>query len=102
MPGSAAMEKGAMEPGMAKLTACGSVMGISEEIQPNVAQEIGLGTREFELVEVPPATDPTPFLCDTQAAGIKLRRVFAKKGDIYPKGGFKRLDEVDIEDMRLP
>jgi len=102
MPGSVAMEKGVMEPGMAKFTACGSAMGISEEIQPNVGQEIGLGTREFEMVEVPPAIDPTPFLCDDKIAGSKLRRVFAKKGDIYPKGGFNRVDEVDIEDMRLP
>ena len=102
IPGSAAMEKGVMEPGMAKLTACGSVMGISEEIQPNVGQQIGLGIREYELVDVPPALDPTPFLCDPQNAGLKLRRVFAKKGDIYPKGGFKRVHEVDIEDMRLP
>ncbi len=102
MPGSAAMERGVMDPGMPKLTACGSYMGISEEIQPNVAQKIGLGTREFELVEVPPAADDTPFRCDTQVAGAKLAKAFAKKEDLYPPGGFQRADEVDLEDMRLP
>jgi hypothetical protein len=75
-------------------------MGISEEIQPNVGQKIGLGTREFELVTVTPPEVDTPFLCTTIPAGAKHRKAFAKKGDIYPAGGFKRAEEVDIEDMR--
>jgi hypothetical protein len=102
MPDSLAMAKGVMDPGMPKFTACGSFLGVSEEIQPNVGQKIGLGTREFELVEVQPVDDPTPFLCNTVPAGAKLGKVFAKKGDIYPPGGFKREEEVDLEDMRLP
>ena len=82
--------------------ACGSFLGVSEEIQPNVGQKIGLGTREFELEEVPPAEDVTAFLCNDTPAGAKLGKVFAKKGDVYPSGGFKREDEVDLEDLRLP
>ncbi len=100
MPDSVAMAKGVMDPGMPKFTACGSFLGVSEEIQPNVGQKIGLGTRKFELVEVQPADDPTPFLFTTIPAGAKLARVFAKKGDIYPPEGFKREEEVDFEDMR--
>jgi uncharacterized Fe-S center protein len=100
MPGSVAMEKGAMDPGIPKFSACGSFMGVSENIQPNVGQKIGLGTREFELVDVPVADDPTPFLCASAPAGTKFGRVFDKKGDVYPPGGFKRADEVDLEDMR--
>jgi len=102
MPDSLAMAKGVMDPGIPKFTACGSFLGVSEEIQPNVGQKIGLGTRKFELVEVEPSEDPTPFLCTPMPAGIKLGKLFAKKGDVFPPGGFKRLDEVDLEDMRLP
>jgi uncharacterized Fe-S center protein len=100
MPDSMAQTKGVLAPGMPKFSACGSFLGISEEIQPNVGQRIGLGTREYELVEVPPAEDPTPFLCTTKPAGAKLGKLFARKGDIYPTKGFKRQEEVDIEDMR--
>jgi hypothetical protein len=102
MPDSLAMTKGAMEPGVPKFSACASFLGVSEEIQPNVAQKIGMGTREYELVEVPEAEDATPFLCSEVPVGTKLRPVFDKKGDVYPKGGFKREDEVDLEDMRTP
>jgi hypothetical protein len=102
MPDSVAFAKGVMDPGMPKFTACGSFLGISEEIQPNVGQKIGLGQRSFELIEVEPATDPTPFLCNTVPAGAKLGAVFSKKGDVFPPGGFKREEEVDLEDMRLP
>jgi len=31
-----------------------------------------------------------------------MGKLLAKKGDLYPKGGFKRADEVDFEDMKLP
>lgn len=100
MPGSLAMDKGAMEPGIPKFSACGSFMGVSENIQPNVGQKIGLGKREFELVKVPVADDQTPFLCSTTPVGAKFGKAMAKKGDVYPPGGFKREDEVDLEDMR--
>lgn len=100
MPGSIAMAKGVMDPGLPKFTACGSFMGISQEIQPNVGQKIGLGTREVELVDVPPLDDDKPFLSTHIPAGAKHCKAFAKKGDIYPPGGFKRAEEVDLEDMR--
>lgn len=102
MPDSLAMQKGVMDPGLPKFSACGSFIGVSEEIQPNVGQKIGLGTREYELIEVPPAEDATPFLCNTEPVGTKIGKLLAKKGDVYPPGGFKREDEVDLEDMRAP
>jgi len=102
MPDSLAMAKGVMDPGMPKFTACGSFLGVSEEIQPNVAQKIGLGTREFEIEEVPPAEDPIPFLCNTIPAGAKIGKILTKKGDVFPPQGFKREEEVDLEDMRKP
>jgi hypothetical protein len=89
-----------MDPGAPKFSACGSFLGVSEEIQPNVGQKIGLGTRQYDLIEVPAPEDPTPFLCTTVPAGAKLGKLLAKKGDVYPPEGFKRLDEVDLEDMR--
>jgi len=100
MPGSIAEAKAVMMPGMPKFTACGSFMGISQEIQPNVGQKIGLGTRQYELIQVPPLDDDTPFIFSRIPAGAKHSKLFAKKGDIYPPGGFKRADEVDLEDMR--
>ena len=102
MPDSIAMTKGAMDPGVPKFAACASFLGVSEEIQPNVAQKIGMGTRDYELVEVADAEDDTPFLCDSVPVGTKLGPIFLKKGDIYPKEGFKRADEVDLEEMRTP
>jgi len=99
-PDSVAMEKAVMEPGMPKLTACGSSMGISEEIQPNVGQKIGLGTREYELEDVPEQDDPSPFEYTNIPVGARFKKAFAKKGDVYPPGGFKYEDEVDLEDMR--
>ncbi|MBN1614083.1 MAG: DUF362 domain-containing protein [Deltaproteobacteria bacterium] len=102
MPDSLAMAKGVMTPGSPKFTACGSFLGISEEIQPNVGQKIGLGTRSFELEEVAVPEDATPFLCTQIPAGLKLGKLFAKTKDLFPAGGFKREEEVDIEDMRLP
>ena len=99
-PNSAAMEKAVMDPGMPKLTSCGSAMGISEEIQPNVGQKIGLGTRDYELEEVPEQDDPSPFEFTDIPIGTRFGKAFAKKGDVYPPGGFKYEDEVDLEDMR--
>jgi hypothetical protein len=91
-----------MAPGTPKFSACSSFLGVSEEIQPNVAQKIGLGTRKFELEEVPVPEDATPFLCTNLPAGLKLGKLLAKKGDVFPPGGFKRLDAVELEDMREP
>ncbi len=99
-PNSVAMEKAVMDPGMPKLTSCGSAMGISEEIQPNVGQKIGLGTRDYELEEVPEQDDPSPFEFTDIPIGARFGKAFAKKGDVYPPGGFKYEDEVDLEDMR--
>ena len=102
MPDSLAMAKGAMDPGTPKFSTCGSFLGVSEEIQPNVGQIIGLGTRAYELIEVEPAADPTPYLCSQVPVGAKFGKVFAKKGDIMPPGGFKFKEEINLEDVREP
>jgi uncharacterized protein len=102
MPDSLAMAKGAMHPGAAKFSACGSFLSVSEEIQPNVGEKIGLGTRKFELEEVPVPEDPTPFLYTMLPTGLTLGKLLAKKGDLYPQGGFKRADECDFETVREP
>jgi hypothetical protein len=34
--------------------------------------------------------------------GAKYAKVFAKKGDIMPAGGFKIKKEVELEDVREP
>jgi len=99
VPGSAAEDKGVMEPGMRKLTACGSVVGVDEMIQPNVAEKIGLGTKEYELVHVPQPESVLPFLPSPIPVGMKLRPLYGLQ-HVLPEGGFKRKDEVNLEEVR--
>lgn len=100
MPGSLAMAKGAMNPGIPKFSTCGSVLGVSEEIQLNVGVKIGLGERKFEIEEVPAQEDPTPFLFNPIPGGARLARRWAKKPEIQPEGGFKRVDKVDFSELK--
>ncbi len=99
VPGSIAEEKGVMEPGMRKLTSCGSVIGIDEMIQPNTGAKIGLGKKEYELINVPQPENVLPFLPSMKPVGIKLRPFYGVE-HVIPEGGFKRKEEVDFEEVR--
>ncbi len=99
VPGSMAEDKGVMEPGERKLTSCGSFVAVDEMIQPNTAEKIGMGTKEYELIEVPQPEDPLPFLPSIVPAGMTLRKYFAVQ-HVLPKGGFKREEEVNLEEVR--
>jgi hypothetical protein len=94
-----AEDKGVMEPGERKLTSCGSFVAVDEMIQPNTAEKIGMGTKEYELIEVPQPEDPLPFLPSIVPAGMTLRKYYAVQ-HVLPKGGFKREDEVNLEEVR--
>jgi hypothetical protein len=99
VPGSMAEDKGVMEPGIRKLTSCGSFVGVDEMIQPNTAEKIGLGTQEYELVNVPQPEDVLAFLPSIMPIGMKLRPKYAVQ-HVLPEGGFKREKEVNLEEVR--
>jgi hypothetical protein len=99
VPGSMAEDKGVMEPGVRKLTSCGSFVGVDEMIQPNTAAKIGLGIQEYELIDVPQPEDVVEFLPTIMPIGIKLRPRYAVQ-HVLPEGGFKREEEVNLEEVR--
>ncbi|RJP19138.1 MAG: DUF362 domain-containing protein [Candidatus Abyssobacteria bacterium SURF_5] len=99
VPGSAAEDKGVMEPGMRKMSPCGSVVGVDEMIQPNTAEKIGLGTKEYELITVPQPENVLPFLPSMKPVGMKLRPLYGLQ-HVLPEGGFKRMEEVNLEEVR--
>ncbi len=68
-------------------------------IQPNTAEKIGLGTKEYELVNVPQPEDALPFLPSIMPVGMQLRPRYAVQ-HVLPEGGFKREEEVNLEEVR--
>lgn len=98
MPGSVAEEKDATK-GRPKFSVSGSFLGVSEDIQCNVGQEIGLGSKDYELKDIEPMESAKPTFLHQQPAGLVLRR-FYKKIDPVPKEGFKRVEEPDITKVR--
>jgi len=100
MPGSRAQDRGVMAPGMPKFSTAASMMGGSEDIQINTGAKIGLGSKEYELIEVPPG-DRTQFLFefDKRPVGLRLAKLY-RKAQIIPEEGFKRVPEVDLEEVR--
>lgn len=100
--GSVAGEKGATSAGTRKFETCASrVPGISEEIQFVTGEIIGLGTRRYALVEVPPGKAETfAFGPDPRPVGARLRAKFAKFPPFPPVehngGNYVRKDEIDL------
>ncbi len=100
---SVAADKGALPAGTHKFETCASRSPqVSEEIQLATGEIIGLGTRQYELVEVP-VGKPTTFAFDPdpRPIGVRLRKTFAKMPpfprDRHEGRGFLRKDEVDLE-----
>jgi len=101
--GSVAAEKGAATAGARKFETCSSrVPGISEEIQLATGEIIGLGSRRYELVEVPEGKpEDFAFGPDPRPVGVRLRAKFAKFPP-FPPGGrnggnYVRKDEIDLD-----
>lgn len=103
MKGSAAEDMDVMKSGDHKFEVCSPLQaGAMEDIQVNTGEIIGLGTRDYEIVNVPekPMTSFV-FPPDPRPAGIRLRNQFAKNPvfpvGIYDHRGFLREDDVDLE-----
>jgi uncharacterized Fe-S center protein len=103
IPGTVADDMGVIEPGVHKFDICSPLLsGLSEDIQVNTGEVIGLGTRNYELVEV----DEKPmskfiFPPDPRVAGLRMRPKFKKiqvfPYDRYEGKGFLREEEVNLD-----
>jgi hypothetical protein len=100
---SSAAEKGALESGRHKFEICSSrAPGISEEIQLATGEIIGLGSRQYDLLEVTQgkAADYA-FAPDPRPVGVRFRDKF-RKIPPYPRDrhdgqGYLRADEIDLK-----
>jgi len=100
--GSTAAEKGVLAAGERKFEACSSrAPGVSEEIQLVTGEIIGLGSRQYDLVEVAQGkAEDFAFSPDPRPVGLRFRDKFAKfspfPSDRHDGKGFLREDEVDL------
>jgi len=101
--GSKAEEMDVLDSGKHKFESCSPLLaGLSEEIQHNTGEIIGLGTRHYELVPVEEKElEDFTFSPDPRPAGIRLRHLFNKfrifPYDRYEGKGFLREEEIDLE-----
>lgn len=103
IPGSRAEEKEALEAGKRKFESCAPIVpGLNEEIQLTTGEIIGLGTKQYELVEVDKGKpEQYVFTDDPRPVGVRFRDKFAKI-PVFPHGrndgkGFLREEEVDLD-----
>jgi len=101
--GSTAEEMDVLDSGKRKFEACSTFMaGLSEEIQLNTGEIIGLGTRQHELVPVAPKEMADfAFPPDPRPVGTRFREKYAKlqpfPSDRYEGNGFLREEEINLE-----
>ena len=101
--GSTAEDMDVLDTGKRKFETCSPLLaGLSEEIQLNTGEIIGLGTRQYELVSaLEKKKEDFAFPPDPRPVGVRLRRLFAKLQpfpyDRYDGRGFLREEEVDLE-----
>jgi uncharacterized Fe-S center protein len=108
VPGSASEDYGATDPGTKKFTAASAVMvpDLSEEIQIQTGAIIGLGSTDYEIVEVtPPAYQTHWQFPDPRSVRERFSRIYAKE-DPFPRErlqgqGFQRAEEVDLEQVAV-
>ena len=102
-PGSAAEDFEVQAPGDRKFEACAPLLsGLCEELQVNAGVKIGLGSMEYDLVEVDekPGSD-FAFPPDSRLSGIRYSKSFEKippfPHDRHDGHGFDRVEKVDLE-----
>jgi hypothetical protein len=100
MIGSRAYEDGVMAEGTSKFPAAASRVSSSQEIVLNNGTKIGLGNRDFELVTSQPGPrSQAVFHWDTRPIAVRMREML-KKDPIYPEGGFRRAETIELEALR--
>ena len=101
--GSTAEEMDVLDTGKRKFERCSTTMaGLSEEIQINTGEIIGLGTRQYELVPVAEKERADfAFPPDSRPSRVRFGDLYAKLQpfpyDRYDGKGFLREEEVDLE-----
>lgn len=101
--GSVAEEMGVLEKGRRKFERCAPLLaGLSEETQLNTGEIIGLGSRQYEIVEVAAKRlQDFAFPPDPRPVGVRFRGKFAKippfPYERHGGKGFLREEEVDLE-----
>ena len=101
--GSTAEEMGVTDCGTRKFESCSPLLsGLCEETQINTGAINGLGSKEYELVDVPEKTmEEVAFPPDPRLTATRLRGVFEKcqvfPYDLHNGQGFKRKEEVDLD-----
>lgn len=107
MPGSKAADMDVMEEGTHKFEACSPLLtGLTEDIQVNTGEIIGIGTRNYEIVKVPEKQlKDFIFPPDPRPIGLRMRKNFPKllfPCDTYfverrDGKNFQRKEAVDLE-----
>jgi hypothetical protein len=101
--GSVAEEMGVLDSGKRKFELCAPLLaGLSEETQLNTGEIIGLGSRQYEIVEVAEKRlEDFVFPPDPRPVGVRFRGKFAKippfPYDRHGGKGFLREEKVDLE-----
>jgi len=101
--GSTADEMDVLDCGKRKFETCSPLLaGLSEEIQLNTGEIIGLGTRQYELVPVAEKKmEDFAFSPDPRFSKVRFGDLYAKfqpfPYDRYEGKGFLREEEVDLE-----
>ena len=101
--GSTADEMEVLDAGKRKFETCSPLLaGLSEETQLNTGEIIGLGTRQYELVQVAEKKmEDFAFPPDPRFSKVRFGDLYAKfqpfPYDRYDGKGFLREEEVDLE-----
>jgi uncharacterized Fe-S center protein len=104
-PGSAADDRGVADSGRKKLETTSPIYsGMSEEVQLNTGQQIGLGSKEYELVMIEASPEKFfGFSADTRPLRQRFASLYAKDvpfpRDRYEGRGFNRAEAVDYESL---
>ena len=107
--GSVAEAKDCLDSGLPKMSACGSFLGVSENIQVNTGEDNGLGEHKYKLSNVVSLSAKKMIeyglFIDSGYAGVHLGHLYEKKSLLPdPKakdGGFKRMTELDMSKLRI-
>ncbi len=107
IPGSAAEDMDVLGCGTHKFEVCAPLLaGLTEDIQVNTGEIIGMGTREYEIVKVPEkAQKDFVFPPDPRPIGLRMKEKFPKL--LFPYDtyfverrdgkNFQRKEDVDLE-----
>ena len=98
-----------MDEGDHKFSMASSIVaGSSEEIQLHTGVEIGLGSLEYDLVEIDQTREGADFAftSDRRLIGAKYGRMYGKANpfpeDLFDGHGFDRLEKVDLDKVAGP